>query len=186
MKTITQLGNEILLNDSGTEQEREFYAAFGYHGCGKAWAAIRNGEVVALSYMGGTNQRSCKDYTNPPYPNLPAKEGLGLYFDRSSRWPLNIGWRSNREKAELVDSAVHLGLISDTKTNGANVSRATLMSRLIATLRAEYEIWLKWETECFEAWRTYSRTKLSEFGDLTSGVCSCHEFIAKDGTIYKA
>lgn len=185
MKTITQLGNEILLENSGTEQEREFYRAFGYHGCGKSWAAIRDGEIVALSYMCGLNQSSCKDYVRPESPAMPVKEGLGLSFDRSSHWPLNIGWRSNCEKAAIVDAAVELRLISDTKSNGVKVTRTTLMSRLVTALRAEYEVWQKWETACFEAWRTYSRTKLSEFGELTSGMCSCHEFISKDGTIYK-
>jgi hypothetical protein len=178
MKSINEIGNSVLLTKEASLEEIEFYKRFGYRGCGRAWAALNNGQIVAIVYMSGEGRSNHAEFTPPnqiPRPVYEAiRENSVKYFNLNSP----------SRKHELCQIAIRADLISGTKGNNLPVTGSTLCARLRVKIREEEEAKEKWDAEYFAAWRTYARSKLAEFGEIISGMCSCHEFIAKSGEIY--
>jgi hypothetical protein len=187
---LYEIENRVLLNKPcpATVEEKKQYEMFGYRGCGKAWAAKKDGEIVALLPMGGVNKHQEKllGYEPPSPPPRPVLEALraghpkGYYCDDVRGFEL-LGPRGKHEACEV---AIAAGLISATTKGGRPVSGSTLCSRIRAIIAGEQHEREKWDSEAFAAWRLFARNTLAKQGEVISGMCSCHEFIAKDGAIY--
>jgi len=172
MKSVRELGDSIHITETATEAEKEFYAKYGYKGCGKAWAAVKGGQIVAMIYM-GQGEKYFASF--PPFScKLPLRQALGI--DCEEKY---FNYKSPRGKSEICKAAVKLGFISDKKTNGLTVSGSTLCNRLRKIMRAEAKQIEICNKDYFENWRNFARAELAKFGEVISGMCSCHQFIPK-------
>lgn len=145
-----------------------------YHGYGKAWAAIKDGKVIALTYM-----------SQGTYPMSDPRRNWGGKTERA----LPAWIRAVRNNAEGLDDqtlptawsshglnklAIAASACSDCPKrprDGDYRPRELLtMARaaIIAACAAD-----------FAAWRLHARTELAELGMVMSGMCSCTEFVVR-------
>lgn len=122
----------------------------GYRGCGKAWAAVNEENVVIkIQYMDGG------------VPYAPT-EGL-------EPWQIaaldNVGKRSGKAK-EAAIAAGHPGV----GPRGGYVGESTIVRR------AE-EAQARVKAALFGDYRKKCREDLSKKGRLISGMCSCRQFV---------
>lgn len=129
-----------------------------YHGLGKAWASIKDGEVIALRYMG--------DFA-PKYKQAP-------------EWAKAAHRAYSILKCEIKNiSPTHLALIKKAAIAAGHPNRGTrggnIKASYIASM-AQYEL-EKSEKEEFAEYRNNCRQELAELGEVLSGQCSCYQFI---------
>lgn len=161
MISVFQLTSDCLTND--------------YHGCGKAWAAVKDGAVVALRYMsqgtypianprgnwGGNIERGLPNWIQAIRKNA---EGLDNHT-------LPTAW-SSRGLSKLSAAASACADCPKRPRGGSYRPRELLtMARaaIIAACAAD-----------FTSWREHARAELSQFGAVMSGMCSCTEFVVRD------
>jgi len=132
-----------------------------YRGSGKAWAAIKNDEVVALRYMGNfaLNPEEAEPWVCAAY-----KAYRGLLDD----WPASkiSGTYLGRIKSAAI-SAGHPML----GPQGGHIKASSIA-------RAASQILCALEREQFGRYRSKCRDELSKMGTVHSGMCSCWEFYA--------
>ena len=133
-----------------------------YHGCGKAWAAVKNGVVVALRYMG-------EDHTGDwPQSAVPAwAEAVRRAAQGSDNHGLPTSW-SSRNLAALAKAAEACG--DCPKPPRRTRYRPT---ELLTMARA---VLLATESASFGVYRQRCRAGLAELGEVISGMCSCTKF----------
>jgi len=157
---------------------------FEYRGCGRAWAAVKDDYIIALLYM--TPPSKPEKYgleILPPAPETPVSSLLGLYPPDAARY-FNLCFPPRAKKTAYL-AAADKGFISLTTRSGAWVSGTTCCRRLRAVLNEEDRAVEEWQKKRFELWREYARKTLAKYGEVISGMCSCWEFIGKNGYIYK-
>jgi hypothetical protein len=136
-----------------------------YHGCGKAWAAIKNGEVIAIRYMGDDL------YIRSGCENLLAWikavdkncEGLDSHF-----LPTVHSSKGLSKMAQAAESAGDC----PQKPRGGRYRPKELLTMARAALTAA-------KGAAFAKHRETARAELALLGNVISGMCSCTEFVAK-------
>jgi hypothetical protein len=136
-----------------------------YHGAGKAWAAIRDGEVVALRYMGDHPIAGHGDYEVPDWVRAVMQASTGL---DDSFLPV---CRGSQALAALA-SAAQACADCPVPQRRERYRPAELLTMARAALAAL-------DAAAFEAYRAKCRTELAELGEVRSGVAGGHEFAAK-------
>lgn len=161
MISVFQLTSDCLTND--------------YRGCGKAWAAVKDGKVVAIRYMsqgtypvadprrnwGGIVERALPDWIKAVRNNA---EGLDNHM-------LPTAW-SSRGLSKLSAAASACADCPKRPRGGSYRPRELLTMARAAIIAAS-------DTD-FVAWRAHARDELSQFGTVMSGMCSCTEFVVRD------
>jgi hypothetical protein len=134
-----------------------------YHGCGKAWAAVKEDQVVALRYMG-------EDHTGnwPTEPELPAwVKAVRRAAMGSDTRGLPTSWAS-RNLAKLAAAAEAAG--DCPRPPRRPRYRPT---ELLTMARAAI---LAVDGAQFGAYRERCRAELGQIGEVVSGMCSCTKF----------
>jgi len=133
-----------------------------YRGCGKAWAAIADGQVVAIRYMGDFQAERDR---LPEWVRAVIKESSAI-----EQPSFCLGWLSPRTLGRIKKAAVAAGH-PEFGPRGGHIKASDIA-------REARSIALKHESEQFELHRTRSRTELAKLGRVVSGQCSCLEFIS--------
>jgi hypothetical protein len=132
-----------------------------YHGCGKAWAAIKDDKVVAIRYM----DRCQVDRSElPKWVQAVASNSEGL-----DNHMLPTAWSS--KGLSMLAAAAQACEDCPSRRNGSRYRPNELlrMSRAILEKHNKAE---------FAKYRQACRDELAQFGQVISGQCSCFEFIA--------
>ena len=133
-----------------------------YHGAGKAWAAVRDGQVVALRYMGDHPIPGHGDYTVPDWIRgiLDAAEGLDDHF-----LPITHSSKGLTKLASAA-SACDDCPVPPRRERYRPSELLTMARAALATL----------DSASFARYRQRCRDELAKLGDLISGTCSCTKF----------
>lgn len=129
-----------------------------YRGCGKAWTAVVNGEVVAIRYMDPPLDRSAL----PAWIRAVKDNAEGLDYRM-----LPTAW-SSRGLSKLAAAASGAG-DCPVKPKGGNYRPKELLTMARAAIMA-------WDSASFAAHRERCRAELAAIGEVVSGTCSCTEF----------
>lgn len=133
-----------------------------YHGCGKAWAAVKNGKIAAIRYMG--------DHT-PDFNGLPewvrAIQGNAEGLDHSM---LPTAW-SGRGLSRLAAAAQAAG-DCPTPPKRDRYRPKELLTIARAAIGAVRHA-------SFSEYRKEKRAELAAIGEVVSGMCSCTEFCVR-------
>lgn len=137
-----------------------------YHGCGKAWAAIRDGKVVAIRYMSPG-----RGY---PHEDLMHMTDLryGLMDHEREIYPAHAFWFD--QKAQNPNRGMPY-ISTAAKLSGRWPSKA----EYYRAMAREQEANQRAGRAAFEAYRAACREDLAKMGDVISGMCSCHQFCAR-------
>lgn len=137
-----------------------------HKGCGKAWAAIKDGEVVALRYMG--------DFA-PEYTNVPAwVKAANKAYSLSN---CQLKYISPTHLGRIKKAAIEAGHPEKWHPRGDHIQVSYIASRAQKKLRVA-------EEEEFAEYRNKCRQELVELGLVVSGECSCYEFIMDYEVMY--
>jgi hypothetical protein len=130
-----------------------------YRGCGKAWAAVKDGEIVALRYMGADRT----PYDVPAWVKAVQADCEGI-----DERCLPDAWSSHG----LAKLAAAAAACPDCPTppRRARYRPKELLSMARAVLAAADET-------NFTDYRTRCRAELAAMGTVVSGMCSCTEFV---------
>lgn len=130
-----------------------------YHGCGKAWVAVKGGEVVAIRYMG----EGRAPLNLPAWVQAIRKNATGL---DSSMLPTVYG------SGPLSKIAAAAAATSDCpiKPKGGRYRPTELLLMARAVILAA-------DGAAFDAYRAKCRGELAMLGEVVSGICSCTEFV---------
>lgn len=136
-----------------------------YAGSGRAWAAIKDGDVVGIRYMHefriDRDSAEIPDWCKPMYS----------LYDSYMKYTLlkDIGNHALKQIKQHAISSGH----PEKGPRGGQI-KATAIA--IATK----ELWMAEEDRQFGAYREKCRSELAELGEVVSGMCSCYEFVAKN------
>lgn len=133
-----------------------------YLGCGKAWAAIKNDEPVALRYMG----QFSFDPSKAPAWVLAVFKSYCTIHEPSCR----IDYISSTELGAIKKAAISSGY-PEFGPRGGHIKAS-------AVAREARSILQKLEKEQFADYRNSCREDLNALGNVVSGMCSNREFIA--------
>lgn len=130
-----------------------------YHGCGKAWAAVKNGKIVALRYMG---EFAADRSGLPAWIRAVCNSATGL---DDHMLP------TARSSKALAAIAVAASACDDCPTppRRARYRPAELLTMARAAIAA-------WDSASFGVYREKCRAELAEIGTIVSGTCSCTQF----------
>jgi len=129
-----------------------------YHGLGKAWAAIKDGEVVALRYMA--------DFA-PQHKQAP-------------EWAKAVYRAYSISKCNLKNiSPTHLARVKKAAISAGHPERGPRGGKIRASYIASMaqHCLAQSEKEEFAEYRYKCRQELAELGTVMSGECSCYQFI---------
>jgi|TARA_R110000823_G_C15526484_1_gene456262 hypothetical protein len=129
-----------------------------YHGCGKAWAAIKNDKVVALRYMG-------QFAFDPSKSNMP--EWVKVVYD-DCRWAGRFGPTTLVKIKKAAIAAGH----PEFGPRGGRIKPSVMAYEARSII-------FNSEREQFGEYRNSARKELSGLGEVISGMCSCWEFITE-------
>ena len=130
-----------------------------YRGAGKAWAAVQNGQVVALRYM---------DH-RPEWPDKPAwVAAIQEHATGLDERCLPV-CRGNQALAKMAAAAQACADCPRPK-DGERYRPTELLTMARAALAAAQEV-------SFTVHRKRCREELARHGEVVSGMCSCTEFI---------
>lgn len=129
-----------------------------YKGCGRAWAAYKDGRIVALRYMAQGNE-------------LPLTGWLKAVLDSAGGLDYHMLPVANSSKA-LSALAKAASACSDCPTppRKDRYRPTELLSMARAAIAAL-------DAENFTKHRQTCRAELAKLGDVISGMCSTHEFV---------
>lgn len=133
-----------------------------YHGCGKAWAAVQNGKIIAMRYIGERRIQTA-------YEGLPAwVKAVNDNAEGRDNRMLPTAW-SSRGLGAMAAAASEC---SDCprKIRGGKYRPRELLTMARAVLIAA-------DAADFAAWRALARAELAELGTVVGGICSCAEFV---------
>tara|TARA_Y100000310_G_scaffold307482_1_gene349603 strand:- start:4268 stop:4795 length:528 start_codon:yes stop_codon:yes gene_type:complete len=132
-----------------------------YHGAGKAWAAIAQGEVVAIRYVDNFDElvRELPEWVNAANDNAEGRQ-----FNM-----LPTAWSSNG--LSKLATAVRATADCPKRPRGGDYKPSELLTMARAALLANSEA-------RFASYREEMRTELAELGEVRSGMCSACEFVA--------
>lgn len=133
-----------------------------YNGCGKAWAAICNKEVVAIRYMSFA--------IDPSEAPAWVKAVLNAYCSICEPW-CNINFISPTDLGKIKKAAINAGH-PEYGPRGGHIKASVIARDALKILR---EI----EKKQFGKFRERNKTELAKMGNVVSGMCSSREFIAK-------
>ena len=133
-----------------------------YHGCGKAWAAIKDGQVVALRYMGDCP----RDWPDKP-AWIAAVEQAADGLDESF-----LPTAGSSKALTAIAQAASACEDCPAPPRRERYRPAELLSMARAALAAA-------DTANFAAYRRKCREELAKLGEVVSGECSCFEFMAR-------
>lgn len=133
-----------------------------YHGCGRAWAAVVGGQVVAIRYMG---DHVADDTALPAWVRAVRDNAEGL-----DSHLLPTAWSSNG-LSKLAGAAEAAGDCPRTP-RGKRYRPKELLTMARAALAAV-------DTSSFASHRERSRAELAQIGEVVSGMCSCCEFVPR-------
>ena len=131
-----------------------------YHGAGKAWAAVRDQQIVGLRYLG--------DYrldflALPKWVRAVHNNAEGL--DNSI---LPTAW-SSKGLSKLAEAAESSG-DCPRRPKGGRYRPKELLTMARAALRAA-------DIPSFNAYREKCRAELAAMGEVIAGMCSCTQFV---------
>ena len=133
-----------------------------YHGCGKAWAAIKDGQVVALRYMG--------DY---PLDWRDQPEWIKAFQQAAIDLGECFLLTTNDGSTKLAAIAAAAEACADCPRPPRHRRyRPTELLTMARAARAAAE------AASFQVYRARCREELAQLGEVKSGMCSCHEFCA--------
>lgn len=136
-----------------------------YHGCGKAWAAIVDGEVVALRYMGDHPLPGYGDYEVPNWVRAVLDNVNGL----DERYlPVCRGSKALSKVAQAAEACDDCP--KPPRRERYRPSELVRMAR---------EVLIELDQSAFTAYRAKCRDELGKRGVVKSGMASCYEFIVK-------
>ena len=135
-----------------------------YRGCGKAWAAIKNGEVVALRYMG--------NIPIPGYGPTPIPQWVKAVMDNADGLDdYNLPTtHSSKCLVKIAEACEGTGDCPTRRPRGGRYrpKELLMMARdILATIHGAE----------FSTYRSNCRTELAEIGEVMSGMCSCTKFV---------
>lgn len=134
-----------------------------YHGCGKAWAAIKDGEILAIRYM----SRAVLDGPNIDSLDDITKAILNVVHPLSYS---NTSFISSRKLNLAYKAAVAAGM-KPTGPRGGFVRRREMVNKAFQLYHAANK-------KDFEIYRFNCLNELLQFSNaIISGCCSCYEFI---------
>lgn len=136
-----------------------------YRGCGKAWAAIADGRVVALRYMALTSEQ-----LTVSFHALPAwTRAVEANCEGRDAHNLPNAWSSKG----LANLAAAASACEDCPAppNGGRYRPKELLT-MARAVRAVAE------KSTFQAWRERARDELGAMGEVVGGMCSCTQFVA--------
>lgn len=136
-----------------------------YRGAGKAWAAVKNGEVVAVRYM---DEVPLPGFGTTPLPGW-VKAVNSNAEGRDHHW-LPTAW-SSKALSKMAGACEAAG-DCPTKPRGGRYRPKELLTMARAALAAI-------RSAEFAAYRLKCRDELAELGEVVSGMCSCTEFVLK-------
>ena len=148
-----------------TMQVYEVDQSTGYRGAGRAWAAIKNGQVADIRYMGDWHELGD---VAPMESRMPA----WVYAMYISNLPMNehdLQYTSPKKRGELKKAAIAAGRPAHGP-RGGHIMATTI-------IREAMRIAQEAEKAAFTEWREKCRTELSEIGNVVGGMCSCHQFV---------
>jgi len=148
--TILDLTSEVLDKD--------------YHGCGKVWAAVRDGKVVALRYM--------EDHPGDYRAKLP--EWVKAVEKAANGCDNHMLPTSHGSKNLAAIAAAAQACEDCPKPPKKERYRPT---ELLAMARA---CLIAFDGDSFINYRAKCREELSKLGDVVSGMCSCTQFYPKN------
>jgi hypothetical protein len=136
-----------------------------YHGCGKAWVAVKDGQVVAIRYMNGNTAQ---------WEMMP--DWVRAVLDTANGRDANMLPTSQGSKnlTEIAEAALECD--DCPKPLYADRYRPT---ELLAMARAALSIA---NSALFMAYRAKCRIELAEIGEVISGMCTATEFVPKPPT----
>ena len=146
------LGNVYKL--SGTPAESQ------YHGCGKAWAAVNNGQILAIRYMGDF------DFDRSQLPAWAAAALSAYGALAAPLWP--VDHISSPDLGRIKKAAIAAGH-PEFGPRGGQIKASKIA-------RAARELIRNAEREQFGQYRADCRAELAKLGTVVSGMCSCYEF----------
>lgn len=133
-----------------------------YKGCGKVWAAIKDGKIVALRYMSdfAFNRR-----------NLPA--WVIACLDRSSYLfqDGDISHLGGKGMADFKAAAVDAGH-PEYGVKGGHIRPSVIA-------REAHRILSNAQRDQFESYRAKCRADMSKLGDVVSGMASSYELVVR-------
>lgn len=132
-----------------------------YHGCGKAWAAIKDGQPVAIKYMGDFQ---FNPEFLPGWVNAVLKEYCTI-ADPSTHIEYIDSFRLGKIKKAAI-SAGHPA----TGPRGGYIKASSIAREARRIIRDA-------EREQFSDYQTSCRLELESLGSVISGMCSCYEFV---------
>ena len=130
-----------------------------YGGCGHAWAAISNGEVVGLRYM---SNHSLDRSTLPLWVQAIKNNAQGLDYRMMPTAHSSKGY------ARLAAAARSCTDCPKSK-RGLDIRPKQLLYMAVSILEKE-------NANSFSAYRQKSREELAKLGTVLSGECSCTVF----------
>jgi hypothetical protein len=131
-----------------------------YHGCGKAWAAVKDGLVIALRYMDfAADTAKLPAWVRAVRDNAGGLDGAMLPTANSS--------------ADFTKLAAAAAACADRPTppHRERYRPAELLTMARAALSAN-------QAAGFAVYRAKCRTELAAIGTVLSGMCSCTKFEA--------
>lgn len=131
-----------------------------YEGCGRAWAAIKDGQVVAIRYMHKCNERAAVDA-------LPA------WVKAVDPCGLDAVYRRNRPPAAVLGRCKRAAIAAghpETGPRGGYIPATRIVNEAMAFWRAA-------DRADFGTYRAKVRAELETMGEVTSGMLSCWEFL---------
>jgi hypothetical protein len=132
-----------------------------YRGCGNAWAAVKNNEIVQIIYKENYNVL-IKDVDIPEWVKA-------IHEQCRIRADTNAHDLSTKELKKVKDTAIE---------NGFKILRKT--TRCIDIVRQAARILRDENDKAFAKHRADSIENLKRDGDkILSGICSCWQFIAQ-------
>jgi hypothetical protein len=130
-----------------------------YHGCGKAWAAIKDGEVRALRYMDShwIGHDQLPEWVKAVNGNCSGLDSRNLPVAHSS-----TAYKRMAEAAQACDDCP-----KPPKRARYRPAELLHMARMIL---------MQVDSDQFAKYRQRSREELTLLGDVVSGMCSCCTF----------
>ena len=132
-----------------------------YHGAGRAWAAVADGVVVALRYMGDS-------------PGCWADKPAWVAAVEQHATGLDAGLLPTCRGSKALAAMAEAAAACDDCPKPSRRPRyrpTELLSMARAALTAAHGA-------AFSKHRERCRTELGQFGDVVSGMCSATEFVA--------
>lgn len=132
-----------------------------YHGCGKAWLAIKDNTPIALRYMGAFefNRSELPKWCQAVLDSYCIIGELNTQIDCINAFEL-----SKIKKSAIAAGHPAVG------PRGGHIKASKIANDAQRLIDDE-------QHRQFSEYRLASRAELAEKGDVVSGMCSCYEFV---------